>query len=129
MKVKIIVLSLLFFGITSCLKQKTEGVEVVNVASFEMKILDENVQLIDVRTPEEYAEGHLKNATNICVTCGAFEKEIEVLDKTKPVLVYCKMGGRSAKAAAKLKEQGFKSITDLDGGITAWKNEGKLIEN
>ena len=62
MKVKIIVLSLLFFGITSCLKQKTEGVEVVNVASFEMKILDENVQLIDVRTPEEYAEGNLKNA-------------------------------------------------------------------
>ena len=126
---KIIVLSLLFFGITSCIKQKTEGIEVVNVVSFEKLAQNENMQLIDVRTPEEFAEGHLKNATNICVTCDAFEKEIVALDKTKPVLVYCKMGGRSAKAAAKLKEFGFKSITDLDGGITAWENEGNLIEN
>ena len=44
-------------------------------------------------------------------------------------MVYCKMGGRSAKAAANLNGQGFKDITDLDGGITGWKDAEKQIEN
>lgn len=128
MRLKIAVLGLLLFSMTACLKQKTEGVVVANVTVFEEKMQESDVQLIDVRSPEEFAEGHIPNAVNININGDNFEEETAKLDKEKPVMVYCKMGGRSAKAAANLKAQGFKSITDLDGGITSWKDANKTIE-
>ena len=115
-------------SLTSCLKTKTDGVEVLNTVRFEQKMNEENVQLVDVRTPDEFTEGHLPNAINIDINGNSFNLETAKLDKEKPVMVYCKMGGRSAKAAANLKEQGFKNISDLDGGITSWNDAGKLIE-
>lgn len=81
-------------------------------------------QLVDVRTPEEYGASHLKNAQNICVTEDDFEEKVKGLDRSKPVYVYCKKGGRSAKAAKILAEMGFTEIYDLQGGITAWDEEG-----
>jgi rhodanese-related sulfurtransferase len=128
MKVKIAALSVLLIGFVSCIKPKTDESNLASPAAFEKLMQDENAQLVDVRTPEEYAEGHLKNALNISISFDNFESQLEILDKNKPVLVYCKMGGRSAKAAAKLKELGFKSISDLDGGITSWNEAGKLTE-
>ena len=129
MKFRIAILALLVFSITSCLKTKTEGVMVLNPENFEQKIESSDVQLVDVRTPEEFAEGHIPNAINININGNDFESETSKLDKEKPVMVYCKMGGRSAKAASNLKEQGFKDISDLDGGITSWKEAGKIIDN
>jgi rhodanese-related sulfurtransferase len=129
MRIKIGILALLMFSLTSCLKQKTEGVEVLNPDTFEQKLQASDVQLVDVRTADEFAEGHLPNAINIDINGDNFEDETAKLDKEKPVMVYCKMGGRSAKAAANLKEQGFKNVSDLDGGITSWKDAEKTIEN
>ena len=129
MKFRIAILVLLVFSITSCLKTKTEGVMVLNPENFEQKIESSDVQLVDVRTPEEFAEGHIPNAINININGNDFVSETSKLDKNKPVMVYCKMGGRSAKAASSLKEHGFKDISDLDGGITSWKEAGKIIEN
>lgn len=129
MRIKTGLLLLMIFGLTSCLKPKTEGVEVLNADQFEQKLQMEDVQLVDVRTADEFAEGHLPNAINIDINGDEFELQTAKLDKEKPVMVYCKMGGRSAKAASKLKEQGFKNITDLDGGITSWKEAEKNIEN
>ena len=128
MKIKMALLGLLMVSLTSCLKTKTDGVEVLNTVRFEQKMNEENVQLVDVRTPDEFTEGHLPNAINIDINGNSFNLETAKLDKEKPVMVYCKMGGRSAKAAANLKEQGFKNISDLDGGITSWNDAGKLIE-
>lgn len=129
MRIKTGLLLLMIFGLTSCLKPKTEGIEVLNADQFEQKLQMEDVQLVDVRTADEFAEGHLPNAINIDINGDEFELQTAKLDKEKPVMVYCKMGGRSAKAASKLKEQGFKNITDLDGGITSWKEAEKNIEN
>ncbi|MEQ3691494.1 MAG: rhodanese-like domain-containing protein [Flavobacterium sp.] len=129
MRIKIGVLVLLMFSLTSCLKQKTEGVEVLEVEKFEQKLSEENVQLVDVRTADEFAEGHLPNAINIDINGDSFDIETAKLDKEKPVMVYCKKGGRSAKAAANLKAQGFKTISDLDGGIMSWDEAGKTIVN
>ena len=83
-----------------------------------------NFQIVDVRTPEEFGASHLKDAQNICVTEDDFKEKIKSLDKNKPVYVYCKKGGRSAKAAEILAEMGFTEIYDLQGGITAWDLEG-----
>mgnify|MGYP003115267238 CR=1 FL=1 len=82
------------------------------------------LQLVDVRTPEEYGVSHLKDAQNICVTEDDFKEKVAGLDKDKPVYVYCKKGGRSARASKILQEMGFKEVYDLQGGITAWEEEG-----
>ena len=125
MKLKVLSLVILFFGLTSCLKNQADGVQVLDVAKYEKNMAQPDVQLVDVRTPEEFSEGHLENAINIDVTADDFDAKVASLDKEKPVMVYCKSGGRSAKASARLKELGFKTITDLEGGITNWKSEEK----
>ena len=109
----------------SCVNQKQEGVVVASPEAFEQKMQEANVQVLDVRTAGEYAEGHIGDATNVDVLQDDFQDKVANLDKDKPVMVYCKMGGRSAKAAGILKEMGFKDVTDLDGGYTAWKASGK----
>ena len=127
MKIKVLSLVFLFLGVTSCLKSQADGVQVLEVSKYEKKMTQPEVQLVDVRTPEEFSEGHLENAINIDVTADDFDAKVASLDKEKPVMVYCKSGGRSAKASARLKELGFKTISDLEGGITNWKSENKPV--
>ena len=88
----------------------------------------DSVQLVDVRTSEEYKISHLKGSQNICVTSSDFNEKVKTLDKNKPVYVYCKKGGRSAKAAKKLKDMGFTKIYDMDGGILLWEEKKLAIE-
>lgn len=127
MKIKVLSLVLLLIGVTSCLKNQVEGVQVLDVSKYEKKMEQPDVQLVDVRTPEEFAEGHLENAINIDITADDFDSKIAALDKEKPVMVYCKAGGRSAKASSRLNELGFKNISDLEGGIINWNSENKPI--
>ncbi len=75
--------------------------------------------LIDVRTPEEYAEGHIPGARNIDIEGDAFVSSIEALDHSAPYFVYCRSGNRSGQAVAFMKQQGFTNITELSGGILA----------
>ena len=127
MKFKVLSLFCLFLSLTSCLKNQAEGVQVLDASTFEKKMNQPEVQLVDVRTPKEFSQGHLENAVNIDFLADDFDAITANLDKEKPVMVYCKSGGRSAKASARLKELGFKTITDLDGGIINWTNEEKPI--
>lgn len=93
------------------------------------KLIADGVQLLDVRTKEEWDEGHLKGAKMVTVTEKDFlEKAKAALDPQKPVLVYCRSGGRSAKATKALREAGFTAVHDMDGGITAWQKAGKPVE-
>jgi rhodanese-related sulfurtransferase len=75
----------------------------------------DNVVLVDVRTPEEYQEGHLEGAININWYDPDFTHQVEALGQKKGIYVYCKKGGRSAKAASLLDSLGY-SVTDLLGG-------------
>lgn len=86
-----------------------------------------DIQLIDVRTPEEVAEGTIAGAINFDFRADGFEKKLVVLDKTKPVYVFCRSGGRSANAASIMKELGFTEIYDLAGGMIDWKASGKEV--
>ncbi len=81
------------------------------------------IQLVDVRTKEEFITSHLKGAQNICVTDDDFDEKVKTLDKNKPVYVYCKKGGRSANAAKKLKKMGFTKVYDMKGGILSWEEK------
>jgi rhodanese-related sulfurtransferase len=88
----------------------------------------QNVQLVDVRTPDEFRSGHLAGAMNINFHDTDFAQQMARLDKEKPLMVYCAVGGRSGKAAAQLTQMGFKNVTDLQGGFNAWKAQGKPVE-
>lgn len=92
------------------------------------KKLAEGAQLLDVRTKEEWDEGHLKGAKLVTVTEEGFlEKAKAVLDPKKPVVVYCRSGKRSAMAVEQLRAAGF-IVNDMEGGITAWTAAGKPVE-
>jgi phage shock protein E len=88
---------------------------------------DPQIQLVDVRTPEEFSDGHLAGALNLDYNSGEFDASIHTLDPSMPVYLYCRSGGRSGRAAQILKENGFQHIYDLDGGITAWRLENRAI--
>lgn len=81
-----------------------------------------NIQIVDVRTPEEFSEGHLPGAVNIDVNGADFSEQIKLLDKKVPVAVYCRSGRRSKLAADQLVNCGYK-VTELDGGIISWQGE------
>ena len=123
-------LALAIFGLLLSCKNETTAnsviteVKLVPVEDVLNIVQMEEAQLIDVRTPEEYGEGHIANALNIDFFSDNFLENMENLDKEKPVVLYCKSGNRSNKSAQKLKESGFSKIYDVDGGITEWKNKG-----
>jgi rhodanese-related sulfurtransferase len=100
----------------------------VDANVFEQKINAGGVQVLDVRTAGEYNGSHLKNVMLADWTNKAqFEERVKYLDKNKTLLVYCAAGGRSGQAAVWLKEQGFKEVVNLQGGITAWNAAGKPV--
>ena len=113
---------LALLGISSCADFKT-----VEPEDFEASIADMGAQIVDVRTPEEFAGGHIARAVNIDVSGANFLEKAEAkLDKSKLVALYCRSGKRSAKAARILSRKGF-DVINLDGGIIAWKDAGKHI--
>ncbi|MEM1323820.1 MAG: rhodanese-like domain-containing protein [Bacteroidota bacterium] len=119
----------LFLGFMACQNSNPNQAQpgeapsnVLSPADFETQFKNtENAQLLDVRTRKEYDAGHIEDAYLINFFGADFAARLEKeLDKEKPVFVYCKAGGRSAKASTKLQELGFKEVYDLEGGYTAW---------
>lgn len=77
--------------------------------------------ILDVRTPDEYAKGHLENALNYDWNGDVFDTQIAEIEKSRPVFVYCLSGGRSSAAAQKMRADGFKNVYELQGGIMKWR--------
>ena len=128
----ILFMSILFntgsFAQSSQSKQIIKTINSVESAEMIKKnIKNTNFVILDVRTPQEYAEGHLAHATNIDFNGSDFAQKISKLDKSKSYLVYCHSGHRSASAVAIMKSQSFQTIYNLDGGITKWTADKKPI--
>ena len=102
----------------SC-SQRNSNIHIVEKEDFQI-LLNKEVQLIDVRTPNEYSNGFIANAENINFKSKDFLSQILKLDKSKPVLLYCSAGRRSAKASKIFDSLGFKEIYDLKGGYLSW---------
>jgi rhodanese-related sulfurtransferase len=83
--------------------------------------------VLDVRTPEEFVEGHLSNAVNIDFNAPDFKAKVNELDKQKTYLVYCRSGRRSLEAAKVMKAAGFNSVINMKGGILAWESAGNDV--
>jgi thioredoxin len=125
MKFRSLFFLLVAFSIISCNGQATEEIKTIDATAFGEKInTTPNPQILDVRTPAEFESEHIKNATNVDWLGDSFAADAEKHDKSKPVFVYCKSGGRSKKATEKLHELGFKNIYELDGGFLKWNDAG-----
>ena len=99
----------------------TDKISILDRATSADAIMINRVQLVDVRTFNEYNSGHIKNAIHIdFFNTSNFKKSFEKLDKDKPVYLYCRSGARSQKAARKLIAMGFSKIYDLKGGYMRW---------
>jgi phage shock protein E len=117
-------LLLLFSGAAAA-----QGKSTLPPAEYEKAIQAKGAQLLDVRRPEEYKEGHIKGATLAnWQQEDQFKAQAVKLDKSKPVYVYCLSGVRSGRAANWLTQNGFTNVVNLEGGIEAWKNAGKPVE-
>ena len=100
----------------------------VGVPEFEKLRNDTNLVVLDVRTPREFAAGHIPGATNIDVNAPDFEKRAAALDSKKVYLVHCAAGVRSAKACDKLGQLNFAELYNLEGGFKAWEKAGNKAE-
>lgn len=111
------------FALFSCHAQD-KGFESLSVEAFRQAIADTTVVRLDVRTAEEFAEGHIEKAINIDVLKSDFEqKATSILPKDRVIAVNCRSGKRSKKAAGILVKNGYKVI-ELDSGYNGWVKEG-----
>ena len=115
-------LSLLHVGCQPAAQQGDQFVD-LNLSEFEAKMAEDGVVVLDVRTPEETAEGKIDGAAEIDFHAPDFQERIATLDKNATYLVYCRSGSRSASASGIMKEMGFKEVYNLLGGYQAWSAE------
>ncbi len=126
----------ILFGLTillifSACKDKSVAQEIVVLSpqEFYNATANKDIQLVDVRTAEEFGEGHLAHAANIDVLEDDFSSKVKSLDPNQPVYVYCRSGKRSEKASSILKGLGFKEVYDMEGGYLNWESKGFQAKN
>jgi rhodanese-related sulfurtransferase len=108
--------------LVSCGTNRNKGYDSVDADSFAKFIDNEQVQLIDSRTPEEFNSGHIPGAVNINIDDENFRAKVNELDKSRPIAVYCRGGRRSKEAADIMAGCGY-DVTELSEGIISWKGE------
>ena len=124
---RIIFFSLLL--VFSCQIFESTEINIISDAQY-IEIQDTDYKLVDVRTLEEYESGHIQDAKHFDFYSESFQKEILSLDKSSSIILYCRTQNRSTKTANYLKENGYKEITIIAGGITSWvKNGNDLVYN
>lgn len=118
MKTRIILLFAIVLNISCAQTQTPSSKPITSVSADEFK----SIVLLDVRTPEEFDQGHIDNALNINWFDEDFAQQVEAIDKGETIYVYCKVGGRSTKAQQKLLSLGYKNVVNLEGGYDAWSS-------
>jgi len=113
-------MALLVTGLSACAQSGGSNLDVTQVAK--MIADNEDIVLIDVRTPEEFMQGHLDGAKLIDFYDTNFQDEINKLDTAKKYVVYCRSGGRSAKSVSAMKKAGFGEVYNMSGGVLAWQS-------
>jgi rhodanese-related sulfurtransferase len=101
----------------------------LGVSEFSTKVAEAGVITLDVRTPIEFAEGHIEGARLIDFQSGNFENDIAALDKNATYAVYCRSGNRSGQAVKVMQDAGFTSVFNMNGGVIDWANAGLPLVN
>ena len=129
MRKKLISIFLSILTLTSCASSGSSAIQNVNAEEFLSTISSANVNIIDVRTAEEFNSGHVKGAVNLSVESGQFDAALSDLDKSAQYALYCRSGRRATIAAEKMADAGFTSIVNLSsGGFAELANRGAPTE-
>lgn len=100
----------------------------LDVAAFSALAAAPDTVVLDVRTPDEFAGGHVPGAVNVDLTSPDFEADLAGLDRGATYAIYCRTGHRSADAMHRMAAAGFTSLAHLDGGIEAWVAAGRAVD-
>ena len=118
---KLFLIFFVVYSLSSC-AQETKQHQLISQEKFS-KISTKEIQLLDVRTPQEYQQGYIEGAVLINFFDSDFVTKVNSrFNKNKPLYIYCAVGGRSNRAAKKLISVGFELVYDLKGGFNKWKN-------
>ena len=128
----IFVIGFLLFPFVSAAEEQKPAdaakVAKIDLEQFDHKRQEKNAVVLDVRTPEEFARGHVPGAVNLDFFDPQFRAKIDKLDRHKTYLVHCAKGVRSRQAASQMQKLDFPSLFDFSGGFEQWKKAGKPIE-
>lgn len=119
-----IFVAIFLFSISNDGEVLGERIETISASSFQNEINSDDVIILDIRTPEEFASGRIANSQNIDFYAADFKNNLEKLDKDKEYKIYCNSGNRSESAKKIMEEMGFKNVVELRGGIQAWMSNG-----
>jgi rhodanese-related sulfurtransferase len=128
--IRVLISAVLIAVVASCGLQSTTDIPINNVdvnTTRDLVTQDETVIVLDVRTPEEYAIGHIVGALNINIAEADFSKRISKLDRDKTYIIHCSANvknGRSAKSLEIMSSFGFDKLLNMEGGIIAWEQSG-----
>lgn len=128
--VSIISMQLMACGPTADNSEALQGqiTQNVNAAEFHKLYTEKGGQMLDVRTEGEMESGYIPNAVNIDFYSNSFEERLKGLDKSKPVFVYCAVGGRSGKAMKMMEDLNFVEVYNLSGGFPTWEEAGYEVQ-
>ena len=104
--------------------QAEDAAKNVDPKAAQALIADQKATVLDIRTPEEFAEGHIPDAKNVDFFSKSFRETLEKLDKDAPIVMHCQSGGRSGQALPIFKELGFTKVFHMNGGFSAWSKAG-----
>ena len=121
------ILVVAFFTIFSCSLINSESINQMNSDELIEFIELNDAILVDVRTEDEYNSGYIENSLNIDYFSNDFSVNADKLDKSTPIILYCRSGKRSSMSANKISKLGFKEIYNLEGGILEWIEEGNAV--
>ena len=122
---KNLLIALTLLASATCAAEPVKHVQSAEAAPI---IAEGKTVIVDVRTAEEFKDGHIKGAKNIDVMSDDFEAQLAKLDKSQPTLVHCQAGGRSSRALKTFEKLGFTQIIHLDDGFGGWEAAGKPVE-
>lgn len=108
----------------SCMNHAENEIQVITAEELQELSEINDVQLVDFNAPLKQEEALIEDSQNIDYLSPSFEQDLEKLDKSKPVIVYCESAKHNAKCKEKMKEAGFVKIYDLDSTIAKWKYKG-----
>jgi phage shock protein E len=113
-------------ALTGC-SSATSATEKLGIEEFAQKITDTSIIVLDVRTPMEFAQGHIDRALNIDFQSSDFEEQVSTLDKSAKIAVYCRSGNRSGDAVKVMEKLGFTNLYDMNGGVIDWAAANKPL--
>lgn len=112
----------------NCKQSSAQQSTLLEPQEFKEFLTNNDVLLVDVRTPQEFKSGHIENAANINFLSSDFEQNVQKLDTTKTLVIYCRSGNRSGKSTSVFLNAGFNEVRDLKGGVLNWQKSGLELE-